>query len=345
MAEDADRQAEEWDALVAFYGEDALTKDSAGKNWQIVIIPEFMLHLNDIPSDYPSCNPPTPNLVAPQWIMDKQRLRDLEKELLELYEKDVEVVILWAEHVRAELEEYSHQSNQNSNINSSEGNEDDDIPASRQDIEPSKSGKSSTTRKFIPASAKYGQPLRTFEIAVVDNELNSRKVYRGSPFHPPKSGPSETMLAHVASVTSMDHINWVLHHLLFTDKKVAQASHNMIAYKFKDTETGCAFSDSDDDGEKGSGSKLAALLDLTDTEDCIVVVSRWYGGVHLGPARFKWIAAVARQGASVFNVNASPYVHLIKNLYVCPCLSHAFPNLWSIISFRGSWFLERCQQE
>ena len=69
----------------------------------------------------------------------------------------------------------------------------------------------------------------------------------------------------------------------------------MIAYKFYDTNAKCYVSDSDDDGEKGAGSKLASLLDLTNVEDCMVVVSRWYGGVHLGPARFKWIAVVARQ--------------------------------------------------
>ena len=140
--------------------------------------------------------------------------------------------------------------------------------------------------------------MRTFEVAVVENDSNRRTIFRGEPFHPPKSGPSEIMLAHVASVSSMDHVHWVLHHLLFTDKKVGQASHNMIAYKFHDNKMGCIVSDSDDDGEKGSGSKLAALLDLADAQDCIVVVSRWYGGVHLGPARFKWIATVARQGTS-----------------------------------------------
>ena len=53
-------------------------------------------------------------------------------------------------------------------------------------------------------------------------------------------------------------------------------------------------SDNDDDGEKGSGAKLAALLEMSDTMDCIVVVSRWYGGIHLGPARFKHIASTAR---------------------------------------------------
>ena len=49
--EDAARQNEEWDALVAFYGEDKVKKDKSGKDWQIEITPSFRLHLKDIPSD------------------------------------------------------------------------------------------------------------------------------------------------------------------------------------------------------------------------------------------------------------------------------------------------------
>ena len=38
----------------------------------------------------------------------------------------------------------------------------------------------------------------------------------------------------------------------------------------------------------------ANLLDLTGAQDVIVVVSRWFGGVLLGPNRFKYIAMIAR---------------------------------------------------
>lgn len=54
--------------------------------------------------------------------------------------------------------------------------------------------------------------------------------------------------------------------------------------------------DNDDDGEKGSGAKLASLLQLSNVDNAMVIVSRWYGGTHLGPARFKHIASVARDG-------------------------------------------------
>ena len=53
--------------------------------------------------------------------------------------------------------------------------------------------------------------------------------------------------------------------------------------------------DNDDDGEATSGQKLAGLLELMGANNVLVVVSRWFGGVHLGPARFKYLANTARE--------------------------------------------------
>lgn len=96
----------------------------------------------------------------------------------------------------------------------------------------------------------------------------------------------------------MEHVQWALAELLFNDKKVAKATHNMFAYRFHGDEDSIAtvVHDNDDDGEKGSGAKLASLLELIGAYNVLVVVSRWYGGQLLGPARFKWIAGVARTG-------------------------------------------------
>jgi len=87
-------------------------------------------------------------------------------------------------------------------------------------------------------------------------------------------------------------VSWVLSHLL-SDRKIAAASHNMVAYSFVDASSGVRVFDNDDDGEGGSGAKLASTIDNKGARDVIVVVSRWFGGVHLGPARFKHIASVA----------------------------------------------------
>ena len=60
--------------------------------------------------------------------------------------------------------------------------------------------------------------------------------------------------------------------------------------KIQQIAKGCVVSDCDDDGEHGAGAKLAALLELTGAENVLLVVSRWFGGILLGPDRFKCFA-------------------------------------------------------
>ena len=52
--------------------------------------------------------------------------------------------------------------------------------------------------------------------------------------------------------------------------------------------------DSDDDGETAAGGRLLHLLQIVNADNVMVIVTRWYGGVHLGPARFTHINNAAR---------------------------------------------------
>ncbi|KAI0916583.1 hypothetical protein AcV5_003033 [Taiwanofungus camphoratus] len=52
---------------------------------------------------------------------------------------------------------------------------------------------------------------------------------------------------------------------------------------------------SSDGGESGAGERLSRLLELTQCEDVVLVVYRWYGGVKLGSHRWKCISAVAKE--------------------------------------------------
>jgi len=72
------------------------------------------------------------------------------------------------------------------------------------------------------------------------------------------------------------------------------ATHNIMAFRFVDPATGRRHADNDDDGEDAAGGRLAHLLELMCADNCIVVVSRWFGGVLLGPSRFKHINDAAR---------------------------------------------------
>ena len=106
-------------------------------------------------------------------------------------------------------------------------------------------------------------------------------------------------LARAAPVTSPAQAAQFIRHLLTTDKRAAKATHNMAAWRICGQSgagaTTTSFQDYDDDGETAAGGRLLHLLQLVDVWDVLVVVSRWYGGVQLGPDRFRIINGVARQ--------------------------------------------------
>jgi putative IMPACT (imprinted ancient) family translation regulator len=49
-----------------------------------------------------------------------------------------------------------------------------------------------------------------------------------------------------------------------------------------------------DDGEAGAGAVILKMLEREGVVDRIVVVTRWYGGVHLGGDRFAHIVTCTR---------------------------------------------------
>ena len=49
-----------------------------------------------------------------------------------------------------------------------------------------------------------------------------------------------------------------------------------------------------DDGEAGAGAVILKMLEREARPDVIVVVTRWYGGVHLGGDRFAHIVTCTR---------------------------------------------------
>ncbi|PSK42722.1 hypothetical protein B9Z65_5644 [Elsinoe australis] len=100
-------------------------------------------------------------------------------------------------------------------------------------------------------------------------------------------------VARAAHVTSTDQAKSFVQHLLATDKKAARATHNMTAWRIRGPNQN-AFQDCDDDGEDAAGGRMLHLLQLMDVWDVMVVVTRWYGGIHLGPDRFRIINSVAR---------------------------------------------------
>ncbi|KAL1970739.1 hypothetical protein VTN77DRAFT_2573 [Rasamsonia byssochlamydoides] len=101
-----------------------------------------------------------------------------------------------------------------------------------------------------------------------------------------------------AHVTSREQAEAYLDHLLATDKRVAAATHNISAWRIREKKPDAAaetiVQDCDDDGETAAGGRLLHLMQLMDVWDVVVVVSRWYGGIKLGPDRFRIINNVGR---------------------------------------------------
>lgn len=104
----------------------------------------------------------------------------------------------------------------------------------------------------------------------------------------------------VACVNSLAQAQAFLDHLTATDRKVAAATHNISAWRIRQKKSDTAdagetiVQDYDDDGETAAGGRLLHVMQLMDVWDVVVVVTRWFGGIHLGPARFRLINDAGR---------------------------------------------------
>ena len=76
---------------------------------------------------------------------------------------------------------------------------------------------------------------------------------------------------------------------LLRDKSYAKATHNTWAVCFSD---GGPLKG--DDGESGAGMVIVRMLEREDLRDHMVVVTRWYGGKHLGGDRFRHVQTCVR---------------------------------------------------
>ena len=71
-------------------------------------------------------------------------------------------------------------------------------------------------------------------------------------------------------------------------KKFAKATHNTWGLL---TETGPV---KNDDGESGAGMVILRMLEREGLKNHIIVVTRWYGGKHLGGDRFRHVQDAVR---------------------------------------------------
>ena len=135
------------------------------------------------------------------------------------------------------------------------------------------------------------------EILEVEKVISNPTRYPECPrlFH--SSQPTEykksTFIAHAAIVKSIQELELV-RNALRSNSIYMKSTHNIAAYRIA-ISNGNFIQDGDDDGEKAAGSRLLNLLQLTNVYNVYIVVSRKFGGIELGPVRFKLINNTARQ--------------------------------------------------
>ncbi|MEP4342191.1 MAG: YigZ family protein, partial [Lentilitoribacter sp.] len=72
------------------------------------------------------------------------------------------------------------------------------------------------------------------------------------------------------------------------NKKFAKATHNTWGVICDEGAI------KNDDGESGAGMVILRMLERDDIKNQIVVVTRWYGGKHLGGDRFRHVQTCVR---------------------------------------------------
>lgn len=101
-------------------------------------------------------------------------------------------------------------------------------------------------------------------------------------------------------VTSREEVDAFLKELK-RDKKFAKATHNTWGVLLPD---GTPLKG--DDGEAGAGMVIVRMLERAECVGQLIVVTRWYGGKHLGGDRFRhvqtcvseWLEAFVGDGVS-----------------------------------------------
>jgi len=83
---------------------------------------------------------------------------------------------------------------------------------------------------------------------------------------------------------------------LKSNKKYAKATHNTWAARI--SQDGIIYETKADDGETGAGMVILRVMQKEQVSDCVICVTRWFGGVKLMGDRFKHV-----QDATKYAIN------------------------------------------
>ncbi|KAF9565613.1 ribosomal protein S5 domain 2-like protein [Agrocybe pediades] len=117
-------------------------------------------------------------------------------------------------------------------------------------------------------------------------------------------------VANIYKATTPEEALARMKHLKYTVHRTRKATHEITAWRcmvLKSGKTGLEGPDdfelvqgSKDDGEGWAGGKVLKVMQNLAVLDAVVIVSRWYGGTMLGPARFSHIETCAAEVCKAF---------------------------------------------
>ncbi|KAI0000912.1 hypothetical protein BJV77DRAFT_1142104 [Russula vinacea] len=109
-----------------------------------------------------------------------------------------------------------------------------------------------------------------------------------------------TFLAYVFRASTPEQARRAHSHVRRVIHAKNTASHEIMAWRcmvLKEDRRRC-----EDDGELRAGGHILRVMRSEAIMDAVVIVSRWYGGIMLGPVRFTHIQDCARNVCQVFKV-------------------------------------------
>lgn len=282
---DLQSQIEEVEALSSIYGDEWCVIDEASRIFCIKIStdleePKLTVCLQIIlPPDYPSASPPIYQINA-AWLRGSERAK-LANSLEDLYVDNMgeSILYLWVERIREFLVEKSRSTDaadQPEQVNLTAEELADDVD---EDEDPDLPDFSALKVNAEEALLFVDHP----------NDEEVPPIRHGDTITDRRS----TFQPHLAPVVTPKQVKTVLEKL-YENKKIASATHNIYAYRIYRQDKNSFLQDCEDDGETAAGGRLLHLMQILDVRNVLVVVSRWYGGILLGPDRFKHINNCAR---------------------------------------------------